>query len=390
MIRRSSWTLLAVAFSAISVQAQGSRDVDLAAPDGTKLRATYYAAAKPGPGVLLLHQCNRERKTWQELAGRLNAAGLHVMTLDYRGYGESGGERFEDFQQMQPVVREKWPGDVDAAFTYLTSQPGVDKERIGVGGASCGVNQSIQLARRHPEVASLALLSGGTTTDGRKHLQQTPVPIFVSASEDDGGVVALMRWLQGFSRNPRNKFVQFKNAGHGTDMFAVEKELPRLIVQWFETTLRTAPAKLEATASGAKPSAIEEFWAILDQPGNGAKAAKAYEDAKKHDPNLFLFPESALNDLGYERLGSGHVRDAIEIFKLNVAAYPRSANVYDSLSDAYLADGQAELARHYAEKALQALETDRSLSGEFRALLQKNIEQKLQTLAKTGTATNPQ
>ncbi|MGH9557076.1 MAG: alpha/beta fold hydrolase [Terriglobales bacterium] len=389
-MRQSCLAFLLLAFFAIPVQGQGSRDVDLTEPDGTKLRATYYAAAKPGPGVLLLHQCNRERKIWHELAGSLSAAGLHVMTLDYRGYGESGGERFEDFQQMQPVVREKWPSDVDAAFTYLTAQPGVDKERIGAGGASCGVNQSIQWARRHSEVASLVLLSGGTTTDGRKFLQHTPVPIFVSASEDDGGVVALMRWLQGFSRNPQNKFVQYKKAGHGTDMFVVEGELPGLIVQWFETTLRTAPAKLEAAASGPRASASEEFWAVVEQPGNGAKAAKAYEEAKKRDPSLFLFPESALNDLGYERLGSGHVKDAIEIFKLNVAEYPGSANVYDSLSDAYLADGQAELARHYAEKALQKLEADKSLGGEFRALLQKSIEQKLQTLAKTGTAIKPQ
>ena len=37
------------------------RVVDLTAGDGTKLKATYFAAAKPGPGVLLLHQCNRQR-----------------------------------------------------------------------------------------------------------------------------------------------------------------------------------------------------------------------------------------------------------------------------------------------------------------------------------------
>jgi hypothetical protein len=34
------------------------RDVDLTSSDGTKLKGTFFAAAKPGPGVLLLHQCN--------------------------------------------------------------------------------------------------------------------------------------------------------------------------------------------------------------------------------------------------------------------------------------------------------------------------------------------
>ena len=36
------------------------KTVTLKAPDGIKLVGTYYAAAQPGPGLLLLHQCNRE------------------------------------------------------------------------------------------------------------------------------------------------------------------------------------------------------------------------------------------------------------------------------------------------------------------------------------------
>src|ERR1700756_123653 len=34
-------------------QAPGPRVVDLAAADGTKLKATFFSAGKPGPGVLL-------------------------------------------------------------------------------------------------------------------------------------------------------------------------------------------------------------------------------------------------------------------------------------------------------------------------------------------------
>src|ERR1700732_1685837 len=65
--------------------------VDLTTADGVKLKASYFAAAKPGPGVLLLHQCNRQRKIWDGLAQQLAAAGINVLTVDYRGYGERGG-----------------------------------------------------------------------------------------------------------------------------------------------------------------------------------------------------------------------------------------------------------------------------------------------------------
>jgi pimeloyl-ACP methyl ester carboxylesterase len=159
--------VLCVAICGISTWS-AERVVDLTAGDGMKLKATYFAAAKPGPGVLLLHQCNRQRKIWDVLAQQLAAAGINVLTLDYRGYGESGGDRFDKLppQEAAQVQTEKWPGDIDTAFQYLASQPGVMRGMIGVGGASCGVNNSIQTARRHPEVKSLALLSGSTDLKG--------------------------------------------------------------------------------------------------------------------------------------------------------------------------------------------------------------------------------
>jgi len=62
-----------------------------------------------------------------------------------------------------------------------------------------------------------------------------------------------------------------------------------------------------------------------------------------------------VNFMGYEHMQSGDTKGAVEIMKLNAAAYPSSPNVYDSLADAYLADGQRDLARRNAEKALEHL-----------------------------------
>ena len=99
--------------------------------------------------MLLLHQCNRQRKVWDGLAQQLSAAGLNVLTFDYRGFGESGGR---PEAQADPAEigkqRAKWPDDIEVAYQYLVSQPGVNKDVIGVGGASCGVDNSIQTAIR--------------------------------------------------------------------------------------------------------------------------------------------------------------------------------------------------------------------------------------------------
>src|SRR5215475_1804641 len=177
--------LLAVTCAA---QTPSSRIVDLTAADGIHLKATYFPAAKPGPGVLLLHQCNRQRKIWDELATQLSAAGINVLSLDLRGFGESGGPFLDKLTPAEAQAEgQKWPGDIDVAFQYLVSQPGVKRDVIGVGGASCGVNNSIQTARRHPnQVKSLVLLSGGTDFAGRQFLRQTPqLPIFAAVADDD-------------------------------------------------------------------------------------------------------------------------------------------------------------------------------------------------------------
>src|SRR5277367_5117024 len=117
-------------------QSNSPRIVDLKASDGTLLKATYFSAAKPGPGVLLLHQVNRERKTWENLAAHLAAAGISTLTLDMRGHGESGGTPYDKLPPAE--IGKSWrgfPSDIEIAFQYLVAKPGVNPNVIGLGGA---------------------------------------------------------------------------------------------------------------------------------------------------------------------------------------------------------------------------------------------------------------
>ncbi len=358
------------------------RVVDLKAADGTKLKATYFAAAKPGPGVLLLHQCNQQRKNWDDLAGRLAGTGINVLTLDYRGYGESGGTPYKDLAQdeVTKVVTEKWPGDVDTAFSYLVAQPGVTRGTVGAGGASCGVNQSIQLARRHPEVKSLVLLSGNTDRDGRGFLRRSEkLPMMLGAADDDGAAVEVMQWLFELSMNPGSKFVHYTSGGHGTEMFAAHKELPGTIVDWYVQTLVKTPGSAPAVSVLSKRGAPVILEAI-DLPGGASAIAERLAEARRRDPKANLFSEAIANQLGYEHLQSGDSQGAVEILKLNAVAYPNSPNVYDSLSDAYLADGQKDLARENAKKALELLKSDTTDPEAQRKAIQESAETKLKQL----------
>ena len=62
-------------------------------------------------------------------------------------------------------------------------------------------------------------------------------------------------------------------------------------------------------------------------------------------------PEAMVNMLGYQSLQAGKTDEAIAIFKRNVERYPDSANVYDSLAEAYETTGKLDLATPLYEKA---------------------------------------
>jgi dienelactone hydrolase len=354
-----------------SQQPSTPRVVELKASDGTILKATYFAAAKPGPGVLLLHQSNRTRKSWDELARQLAAAGINTLTLDLRGFGESGSTR----REKEP--RHGWPDDVDAALQYLIAQPGVNRDMIGLGGAGwLGIDNSVDAARRHPtEIKSLVLMSGETLRDGLQFLHEArQLPeLFVFSDDDEYPPTQdAMKLLYVTASSPSKKLVHYSatqdapwawyetsdiskvpaHGGHGTDMFPVHPELPGIIMDWFVTTLVKTPGHAPAETLAAAP--------ILNQlqiPGGATQVRQQLLEARGKDPRAQLWPEVTVDIIGAGYQRAGEIKNAIEVFKLNLLAYPDSADAHSNLADAYLKDGQKDLARQLAENGLALLDS---------------------------------
>jgi len=213
------------------------KDVDIKASDGTNLKGSYFSPGRRGPAILLLHQCNMDRHAWDSLANDLAASGFHVLTIDYRGYGESGGH-FSNPEERRQIVQGKWPSDVDAAYAYLTVQKGVDKARIAAGGASCGVTQSSNLATRHHEIKALMLLSGVATNEARAYISSTPsIPVFGAASEGDAAAAKGIKEAVEASKNPHSTIKIYQGTEHGVPMFAKHSDLEPMIVSWLNAQL---------------------------------------------------------------------------------------------------------------------------------------------------------
>ena len=88
--------------------------------------------------------------------------------------------------------------------------------------------------------------------------------------------------------------------------------------------------------------------------GKGIEAGIAqYRELKAKQSATYDFAEGELNQLGYQLLRSGKAKEAIEIFKLNVEAYPQAFNTYDSLAEAYATVNERELAIQNYKKSLE-------------------------------------
>jgi dienelactone hydrolase len=349
--------------------------VDVKAQDGTILKGSYLAAPRPGPGVILFHQSNRTRESWDSVARQLAAAGINTLVVDSRGHGETGGKYDFWTNPNHEQATQDLASDVDATFQYLITQPGVNRTVIGLGGAGLlGVDASVQTARRHSaDVKSLVLLSGETFRPGLQFLRQAsqiPGLFVVDDSDEYPPTVEAMHLLYSMASNPGKKLIHYRasheapwlwyepvdvgrvpaTGGHGTDMFKLHPELPDIIVDWFVTTLIKTPGHAPAESLAAGPILKQ-----LEIPGGAAQVTQQLTEARREDPQAQLFPEITASIVGFDYMRDGDTKTAIEVLKLVLMAYPDSADANENLAEAYLKGGQKDLARQYAQKALALL-----------------------------------
>lgn len=108
--------------------------------DGISLAGTF--SLKDGakgrvPGIVLAHGFAGAR--YPAMAAHIAGLGYGVLEIDFRGYGESGGERGH-------VIPREQVADMRGAVSWLARRPEIDPERIGVVGSSLGGSVAIMAA----------------------------------------------------------------------------------------------------------------------------------------------------------------------------------------------------------------------------------------------------
>ncbi|MGD2294937.1 MAG: beta-lactamase family protein [Candidatus Aminicenantes bacterium] len=117
-------------------------------------------------------------------------------------------------------------------------------------------------------------------------------------------------------------------------------------------------------------------WTVVEE---GMEEAKdLFHRFRQESPEEF--DEGVINRIGYTLLNADRVDEAIEVFKLNVDAFPGSANTYDSLSDAYIKKEETELAIEAVKKTLEVIPKDTTRDKTFLENLKNTALEKLKKL----------
>lgn len=110
------------------------------------------------------------------------------------------------------------------------------------------------------------------------------------------------------------------------------------------------PGMKEANGFGLS-TPVKQVRAALEKTGY-TRAIEEVKDLMKKSGS-FRLTEKEVNSWGYKLVQQNRVKDAIEVFKLNVFLYPKSANAFDSLGEAYAEIGDTSLAISNYEQSLR-------------------------------------
>lgn len=149
-------------------------------------------------------------------------------------------------------------------------------------------------------------------------------------------------WRAQYKTNQETKdaFIVFTNSGSGSGLI---DQVQCSWVQW----------AYDYRDDGYCRKSIVPSMINLIEGKNVAAAIAHYKTKKASEPQNYYFQESAMNNLGYGLIGQERLADAIAIFKLNTEEYPKAFNVWDSLGEGYMLNGDKKLALKYYKKSLK-------------------------------------
>jgi dienelactone hydrolase len=212
--------------------------------DGKLLRGTLYMPdgldknAGPVGGVVYVHGANHDATTWYHLAREATKTGLASLIFDQRGYMKSVPNERPYAFDIDTIQK-----DIKAAIKFITSQSGVDSNRIALVTATSRGGPTVGAAYGDDRIKTIVGLSFyGGNDDTKKYLAEIDIPLFLVASTrdiraDGRSLIDATREAYQLSNNKETELLVYEDAGRGSAMMKTKPELEGMIVRWINEKL---------------------------------------------------------------------------------------------------------------------------------------------------------
>lgn len=340
--------------------------------DGLKISGFIYkpkaTAGKHFPLVIWNHGMIREDskigiENYNDIYDmyRIAASGFVVLASQYRGIDGSEGT---------DEVAGADLADVLNLFPLARSLGYVDMDRVYMWGLSRGAIMTLQAIKQGAPIKAAVVVGGPSNMlealknpateqffrtlwpdfDKRREehaINRSPVlwadkitvPLLIIQGGADQALPPRAAWQLAEKLDELGglyELIVYARDDHAVNRNAEDRL--RRTIDWFTNVRKMSIA--QPLARSVREQGIEA-------------AVKQYHQLKKGQPEAYDFGEPELNIFGYVLLGQKKLKEAIEILKLNAEAYPQGFNTYDSLGEAYMMNGDRELAIKNYKKSLE-------------------------------------
>lgn len=195
------------------------RPIHFKSADGTDLSGTFYDSRAVGPGALFLLDCEGEAPELVNLAGKITAAGPRVLFWNYRSDGSP------------KASLEKATADASAAWQFLTHQPRVGTDVIGIVAIGCGARIAIPFAAKTGKVKLMVLISPdleGVTDEQVAAVGNIPLQIYANGDEADA------KRLFATNHNDKTQLKMYRRTEKAMNLYRADRALRDGIDTYFQ------------------------------------------------------------------------------------------------------------------------------------------------------------
>ena len=349
--------------------------------DGGKL---FYETAGNGENIVLLHDGMVSNEIW-DFQFPVLAKYYRVIRYDRRGYGKSSDPEapYSDIEDLHELFQKL---NIEKAILFGMSSGGgcvIDftlkypenvKSIILVGAVVGGYGYTSHMTYRGGHLNSPSDMSDPEKA-ARYFVWEDPYEIY---SENKAAKQKVAEILKRNIHRPFNP-QYYKPPERIAARFLNEIKVPALVMvgEYDIPDVHSHAGVIHFGIPGARREIILNSGHLIpvEQPGEfnraafrflrrneffshlnneGVEAAEKYfNNTFSNEPQVPIFGEAEMNQLGYQYLQQGKIKEAIRLFTLNAITYPVSWNVYDSLGEALLKDGNKNLAEKNYRKSLE-------------------------------------